>query len=204
MIRRRSKGFTLVELVVSISIFSIVAVMAYGGYRESAANAERAREQARRLQAVQLSLRTMVSDFRMLAPRAVREPVGDGFRACLVRDAAGGYLVEMTRAGWSNTAGTPRGSLQRVAYSLDNGKLVRLHWNVLDPTLDLVPVRRELADRVQRVDVRFMNATREWVDRWPPPDSQAPMNLRQRPLAVEIIVEFEDLGVIRRIAEVTG
>ena len=57
---------------------------------------------------------------------------------------------------------------------------------------------------MQRVDVRFMNATREWVDRWPPPDTQAPMNLRQRPLAVEIVVEFEDLGVIRRIAEVTG
>jgi general secretion pathway protein J len=202
--KRLARGFTLLELVVAISIFAIVGTMAYRGYAESASNAERARDQARRLQAVQLAVRTMVMDFRLLAPRPVREPVGDGFRPALTRDESGASLVELTRAGWSNTAGTPRGTLQRVAYALDNGKLVRLYWPVLDRTLATEPVRRELVGDVERVALRYMNASRVWVDSWPPLGAPGEVGFRQRPLAVEIVIEFKDFGRIRRVAEVAG
>lgn len=202
--KHRAAGFTLLELVVAVSIFAIVGVMAYRGYAESAANAERARDQSRRLQAMQLAVRTMVNDFRQLAPRPVREPVGDGYRAALMRDTSGNGLVEFTRSGWSNNAGTPRGTLQRVAYALENRKLVRYYWNVLDRTLATEPVRRELVDRVDRVELRFMDASRQWVDGWPPQGAPGDGGLRLRPLAVEIVIEFEDFGRIRRVAEVAG
>lgn len=202
--RRASSGFTLLELVVAISIFAIVGAMAYRGYAESASNAQRARDQARRLQSVQLAVRTLVADFRLLAPRPVREPIGDGLRPALMRGGDAGTLVELTRAGWSNTAGTPRGTLQRVAYALEDGKLVRYYWTVLDRTQASSPIRRELADRLQRIEFRYMNSAREWVDTWPPPGAPGQVGFRQRPMAVEIVLEFEDYGRIRRIAEVAG
>ena len=39
-----------------------------------------------RLKEVQRGLQVMVADFRSLAPRPVREPLGDGYRPALARD----------------------------------------------------------------------------------------------------------------------
>ena len=77
-------------------------------------------------------------------------------------------LVELSHGGWPNGAGTPRGTVQRVVYRLEEGKLFREHWTVMDATLATPPVRRELLDRVERVDIRYLTNGREWIAEWPP------------------------------------
>jgi hypothetical protein len=58
---------------------------------------------------------------------------------------------------------------------------------------------------VRTVRFRFMNASREWVDRWPANDGTGLTGSeRLRPAAVEITLELEDWGVIRRVIEVAG
>jgi len=92
-----------------------------------------------------------------------------------------------------------------VAYRLEDTKLKRDYWTVLDRTLAAEPVTTTLVDRVKSVHLRFMDAARAWHDEWPPLGGTAgPDSARQRPIAVEITLELEDWGLIMRLVEVAG
>jgi general secretion pathway protein J len=134
----------------------------------------------------------------------VRESIGDGYRATLLRDPNAVSFVELSRAGWPNGAGTPRGTVQRVVYRLEEGKLLREHWTVMDPTLATPPVRRELLDEVERVEIRYLTSGREWIAEWPPFNNTADLGFYMRPLAVEVTLVLSDYGEIRRLVEVPG
>ncbi len=204
MSRRRQRGFTLLEILVATVILAIMGLMAYRGVAEARVAAAAAEGHMGRLREVQRALHLLVSDFRSLAPRPVRETIGDGYRAALLRDPNSIALVELSHAGWPNGAGTPRGTVQRVSYRLEERKLIREHWNVTDPTLATPPVKRELLGDVERVEIRYMNSGREWVAQWPPFNSTADFGFRMRPIAVEITVVLADYGVLRRLVEVPG
>jgi type II secretion system protein J len=65
-------------------------------------------------------------------------------------------------------------------------------------------VRRELLDRVERVEFRYLTGGREWVAEWPPFNNTADLGFYMRPRAVEVTLVLEDFGEIRRIIEVPG
>ena len=92
----------------------------------------------------------------------------------------------------------------RVAYNWEDDKLVRLHWPVMDRTLSTLPVRTELLDGVQNVEVRFLDTAGQWHLEWPPVDMQGPQRLTARPRAVEFAVELKDFGRISRLVETSG
>jgi general secretion pathway protein J len=115
------------------------------------------------------------------------------------------YGLQFTRAGWSNTAGLPRATLQRVGYRVDQDGLWRDHWTVLDRTQASEPVRVRMLTGVRSVRFRFMNTSREWILRWPAPGTTpAADGDRSRPAAVEFVIDLEDWGEIRRVVEVPG
>ena len=201
---RRPAGFTLIELLVSVVILAVMSLAAYRGVREARQQAEIASGHLARLRDVQRAMQILVADFRSLAPRPVRELIGDGYRAALLRDPNGTSLIELTHGGWSNGAGTPRGTVQRAIYRLEDGRLTREYWTVTDPILSNSPVKRELLKDVGRVEIRYMNNGREWVAEWPPLGSPGDLGFRMRPLAVEIVVVLNDYGELRRIVEVAG
>jgi general secretion pathway protein J len=75
----------------------------------------------------------------------------------LLADARNRYPVEFTRGGWSNPLGQPRAGVQRVAYELDDGRLLRVHWFVPDHTLSEQPVEREILTGVREFRLRFLS-----------------------------------------------
>ncbi len=202
--RRRQRGFTLLEILVAMVILAVMGLMAYRAVTEARVAVENADSHLDRLRAVQRAIQLMVTDFRTLTRRPVRESIGDGYRATLLRDRNSVSLVELSHAGWPNGAGMPRGTVQRVIYRLENGQLIREHWNVMDATLATLPVKRELLDEVERVEIRYLTSGREWITEWPQFGNTADLGFYSRPLAVEITLVLSDYGEIRRLVEVSG
>jgi general secretion pathway protein J len=197
------RGFTLVELLVAMAIFAILSVLAYGGYNNSVKQSEIARGSMKRLEQLQTTVRLLTQDFEQLAPRPVRDVLGDGRLPALLADRRDENLFSLTRSGWTNPAGLPRPTLQRVSYLLDaDGKLTRQYVNVLDATLTNEPVKRELIDRVKSIRLRYMDSQKEWQEQWPPLNAPPATLARSRPVAVEVTLELEDFGVITRLIEV--
>jgi general secretion pathway protein J len=201
--RTRQRGFTLLEILVATVILAIMGLMAYRAVSEARVAVANAEGHLERLRAVQRTMQVVTADFRTLTRRPVRESIGDGYRAALLRDPNASSLVELSHAGWPNGAGTPRGTVQRVVYRLEDGKLYREHWTVLDATLATQPVRRELLDGVESVSLRYMTPGREWIAEWPPIGT-AGLDFVARPIAVEITIVLNDYGEIRRLVEVSG
>ncbi len=198
------QGFTLVELAVALFITAIIFAMGYGAMNQALNDRDAVTVRQERLNAVQGAMRILVQDFSQLAPRPIREPVGDGWQPAIRARQESPELVAFTRAGWANPAGIQRPSLQRVAYILENGTLRRIHWPVLDSPLSNDPLRRDLLDKVKTISFRYMDEARQWREQWPPQvdPSNADKSLRVRPVAVEVTLELEDWGKIVRIIEV--
>jgi general secretion pathway protein J len=113
-------------------------------------------------------------------------------------------LAELTRAGWSNTAGQQRGTLQRVSYALVNDVLKRSYTTALDIVQGTKPQVQDLFGAVKTVQLRYLDGNQVWQNQWPPANLPGTEGLWMRPLAVEITIEFKDWGRVRRLIEVAG
>jgi type II secretory pathway component PulJ len=130
---------------------------------------------------------------------------GPGFQSTFSGDTKTSLpLAELTRGGWSNTAGVQRGTLQRVAYALVDGVLKRSYSTSLDIIQGTPPVVQDLFTGVKTIQFRYLDANQTWQNTWPPPGIPLPENLWIRPVAVEITIDFKDWGQVRRLIEVAG
>jgi general secretion pathway protein J len=199
----RQRGFTLIELLVAIVLLAIMGALSYGAYRNANVQSEALESTAARTRELQVAVAAMVMDLQQLVPRPARETIGDGYRPAL-RAGAAGQVLELTRGGYPNGAGLPRGTLQRVTYVLEGSTLVRQSSAVVDATGSTPLLRRDLLKRVKSISVRFMNASHVWQDVWPPVDAPPEQIAHIRPLAVEFTLDTEDFGAIVRLVEIPG
>jgi general secretion pathway protein J len=113
-------------------------------------------------------------------------------------------LVDLTRIGWSNTAGQQRSTLQRVSYSLVDDVLKRSYQVNVDTVQGNKPVVQDLFTGVKAIQLRYLDGNQTWQTQWPPPTLAQPDSLWTRPVAVELIIEFKDWGRVRRVVEIAG
>jgi general secretion pathway protein J len=202
--RPLQRGFTLIELMVALFITAIVFAMGYGAINQALNSRQALEERQDRLLAVQNTMRILAQDFGQLASRPVRDPTGDSWQPVLKSGQTPQPYLTFTRAGWANPAGVQRPTLQRVSYVLEGKTFRREHTPVLDALLSTQQVKRELLTDVKSVTFRYMDVTRQWRDRWPPQGlaGDPNVNLRSRPIAVEVTLELVDWGKLRRVFEV--
>lgn len=202
MKRRASPGFTLVEVLVALGIFGIMSAMAYQALGQSFSNAELLTARMDRLQAIQRTMSMLGKDLMQAAPRPVRNLIGDGFIPSIRSTQTTEFALEVTRGGWPNPAGLPRGTLQRVAWRIEDGELLRYHWTVLDPTFASEPVITEMMGDVESILFRFRVPGGDWIGQWPPQGVTGARAQRMRPQAVEVVLTLVDEGELRRFFEV--
>jgi general secretion pathway protein J len=205
----RRRGFTLLELLVALFIAAVMFAMGYGAITQALTSRDSLKEQQAHLLELQTAVRVLEQDFMQLAPRPVRQAIGDEPAQPALLGAVPGVqpIVALTRGGWANPAGLQRPGLQRVAYFLENGTLRREYWNVLDPTLASTTTKRDLMTHVKAVTLRYLDQGHQWQEQWPPGTATIraqESTLRQRPLAVEITLDTEAWGKVVRIIEVAG
>lgn len=196
-----SRGFTLIELIVAMAIFTLMAAIAYSGLNNVLAARSQTEQHAKELQQLQISINWLARDIEQIVDRGVRSEYGEPMPALIGNDFEG-YLIEFTRSGWRNPANHARSNMQRVAYAVRDEKLVRAYWRVLDRAEDSKPLEHELLEGVTAVEIRYLGDGDEWQTSWPADSfgaNQTPVTL---PRAVEVNIETKLFGKITRLLRV--
>lgn len=168
-------GFTLVELLVALLIFSMLAVAGVGLLRFSVDAQAATKTRLDSLTAERRIEALLASDAGQAVPRLSRNLAGDSVPA-FEGDATGYTLV---RGGVDPLTDIARPALQKVQVRLENGSLTRRAFPMLDGVEAGPPVA--LARQVARA--RFRYRSRDgWRELWDPirPDLM--------PRAIELIV----------------
>jgi general secretion pathway protein J len=195
--KHRQHGFTLLELVVAMSIFAVLAIMAYGGLDQVLRAREASDRVMNRVAELQMAWSLIERDLEQAMPRPIRDGFGDPQPALT---GGGDSLVELTRAGWPNPLRRPRGTMQRVAYALDGDTLQRWSWNVLDRAQDSEPRKTQLIEAVEAAELRFRDQDGNWGAQWPPSSTNTgPTANLLLPSAIEVALEIEGIGRIARL-----
>ena len=199
---KRLRGLTLIEMLVAVFVFAVLATLTYQALARSLENSEFLTSRMNRVQDIQLAMRFLESDLLQTAPRPVRDELGEQLMPAIQSDASSQFALEVTRGGWSNPAGLPRSTQQRIAYQLVDGELSRYHWYVLDRTFSNEPIQTVLLGDVDAILFRYLRPSGEWVEQWPAVGAGTGVNPQNRPRAVEIVLSLADEGEITRIVEV--
>jgi len=196
----RHRGFTLFELLVAVSILAIISAMAYTGLLQVENARKQLTDTETRLAQIQIAFFNFERDLQQVVHRPIRNQY-DTERPSVA--GQGEYLMELTRGGVRNPAHVARSLLERVAYVVEDDKLERLSWSVLDQAQDSVPLKLMLLNKVTAVDIRFLDSGGNWSNDWPPAATSAGGAAVAAPdpfpRAVSVKLELPDVGSIERI-----
>lgn len=198
---RGQRGFTLIEVMVALAIFGVLTALAYGALARTLSNADMLTESMDRLQSLQRTMSFLTTELLQASPRSVRADLGQ-YEPALLSSFASDFALQLTHGGWPNSAGVPRSTQQRTAYRIEDGDLIRYHWNVLDRTVNNLPVTTVMMTDVDSLTFRFLQVNGEWTDQWPPLSMQTSSNTIALPRAVAIALVLPDEGELTRIVEV--
>jgi len=201
---KTQRGFTLIELLVAMAIVAIIGIMALGGLSEVIRQQTIAQDRADRWREIQFAMRIITQDLAQIHPRPMRDELGETWLPSVLAKPSAQFPMEISRGGWANPAGFPRGSVLRVAYAWEDGMLVRFHWPVMDRAPGTVPIRTELLEDVANVELRFMDQSGTWHLEWPPTGMAGPDTLVMRPRVIDFGLELDDFGRVWRYVETGG
>lgn len=171
------RGFTLIEMLVALAIFSIIAGGALVLLRFSVDAELASRQKTEEMAASRRFLAVWQADLAQAAPRPSRDRAGASHPAI---EAGGQVVLRLVRSGWANVDGAARPSLQKVEYRFENGALVRAGYPFPDGA-DPEPASAVLAS-AGPPSLRFRTADGVWRDRW------EPQRAAELPVAIELSV----------------
>lgn len=164
---RLRTGFTLVEVLIALVIFGLLAVAAVALLNLSLTNREVVREATEAGADFQRMRQLIRADLGQAADRPVATGPGAG---PALAGGQGEVLLLLTRAGWSNPEAAPRASLQRVAYVVTDGRLERRVWRGVDVAEP--PLAQVLLEDARDVRIAFVSSGRTYPT-WPSGEPRA-------------------------------
>jgi general secretion pathway protein J len=197
----RTTGFTLLEVLVAMAVFAVLAGIAYGALVAALDAREGADDRNTRRAAVMRALTVLERDLLQM----VRRPVWDEFAQmspALVIERPPGARLELTRTGRPNPQQAKRSALQRVAYSVENEALVRRTWYVLDRTAQTVPAEETVLEDVE--GIVFEALAGEWSTTWPEAAQDPGQMLTDMPRSVRFVITLPDIGEVARVVPGLG
>jgi general secretion pathway protein J len=188
---RRKNGFTLLEILIALFIFTILSMIMVAGLHSIITSQSATQKRAERMDDLQFALMIMSRDFEQTVNRPITDINGPV-------PAMMGYptTVIFSHGGLANPLGQlSRSSLQRTQYLLEKGKLLRVTWPVLDHSAKIKPDQRVLLTNVSELRFQYLDPQKKFRDSWPPPDKQDAI----LPIAIRVILTLPESGKITQL-----
>ncbi len=196
MTARRESGFTLVEMMVALFAFGIIASGAVLLLRFSVDSEIASRDRLEKIADMRRFTAVLNADLAQAVPRTSRDRRGFVRPAFDTRDDASSTLMlRLTRSGWTNFDNAPRSSLQRVEYHLENGGIERRGYAMLDG--GDAQEGSVLVTGVTDASLRFRDVRGVWSSAWTP---ESPGEL---PVAMEMRLQRSENGAAQAPAVLT-
>lgn len=195
----KTKGFTLIEILVALLIFAIIGILAAMSLKTIISAHRKLKIVDHHLLQLQLSMTLMRRDLLQVIDRKVRDANGDQEPAFL---AHGPMDITFTRTGLVNPLNMRRQSnMQRVGYALQGDQLVRLTWDVLDEPPGAKPESQVILSGVQSLSWQFITNTGTTSEVWPPATGS---NMQREmasdlPKVVLLVMRLKKEGVIQGV-----
>ena len=223
---RSTKGFTLIEVMVAISIFAVVAAGIYRVLSTMVETQNKVVVHSEALRDLQRALWLISMDMNQMVMRDVRKP-NDNRSPALIADADN-YLIQFTRQGLRNPLLLARSDLERVAYSIgpDPDKyavvkdgdrrpdskiknkrtrhLLRHTWSATDKRDNAKETVQVLFRNVDEVRLEFLDTKGNWKDDWPEKKMDDKVHTRALPAAIKMLIKTDKYGDLERIFQVTN
>jgi len=194
-VRIRS-GFTLVEVLIALLVFAILAAAGSAVLSTTITNRLAVKQASDRVADLQRMRALLKADLGQATTRRFRDLNGAiEPQAMATGVEADGALLTLTRAGWTNPGAAPRASMQQVEYRLVDGRLERRFRARLDGSRLGPPqvLQRGITD----LRIAFVSQGRQ-TDVW--------VATTERPLpdAVRIDMTLPDYGPVTQMFLVGG
>ena len=193
------RGFTLIEILVAMAIFSIIGLASTGVLNSVINSDQLSTERFAKLEELQRAMLTIERDILQIVPRALRvngeaiELVISGGEDVLNSDADG---LGFVRTGWHNPQMLlPRSTLQAIGYRVQDQQLQRLYGNYVDNVIGYEPKVKVLLSDIEDFRVSFLTELEQLEEPEEWEESYANANL---PIAISITLVSKTFGEIRR------
>lgn len=192
----RERGFTLLEIIIALFVFSIVSMIVVSALHNVLNTQSATEKKAERLANLQIALLLMSRDFEQVINRPITNASGtlEGFIG--TPDS-----VTFTHAGLVNPFGMlQRSTLQRTQYALNDKVLNRLTWQVLDQAGEIKPDSKSILNSVNKLQFEYLDNKGRFQKIWPPLDQPKAV----APLAVRVSITLENWGKITQLYIIAG
>jgi len=195
----KSNGFTLLEVLLAIAIFSIISLSSFTLFDTILKADEQSQKGSARQNELQRAFLLIERDFLQIARRSIRlngeAPLKEFIYTESDSFSSDNQTLGFVRGGWTNPGLLlPRGNMQSVAYQLNENTLERLHFNFVDAIVGEEPKIRPLITGVEQLTFEFYDG-KKW---------QKVLADKKIPLAIAIELELEDYGLVRRQFLIAG
>lgn len=204
--RSHHQGFTLLELMIAMSIFAIMSTVAYLGLdsimRSDIAN----KQQLEQIGQLQRSLMFLERDLRQAQPRKARISY-DQVLDDILLGVDTSRLLELTVGGHQVlNPESMRSSMQRVRYGLEDNVLYRYQWTHVDYSEAEEPLKMRLLEQVDSINFVWLGKEGK-----PKQDQSEQSSLSSAelvasppimPVALQLELEHQTMGRIIRLLPV--
>lgn len=191
LVPKEQLGFTLIEVLVALAVFAILATLTSSSMYYAFNTTERLRNVSKRVVSMQLAISMVERDTQQVAFRAVR---GNDMRLFSAFIGQPQY-IEFSRGGFTNPkAQEKRSTLQRVALICRENKLIRKRWASLDTNDRNNFTEKVLLKNLKKCQFQFLNHNLQILTDW----QESPLTDTQQsepfPKAIQLTIQEDTLG----------
>jgi len=180
----QKNGFTLIEMMVALLIFSMLSVAGVVLLRGAVNSDEVTAENLGEMAEMQRFVSLIEADLNQAVARPHRDQNGDRTTAFSgPQDGSSDSFLKFISGGHSNINDAPHSNLQRVEYQLKDQTIARLHYTMADGGTISEPAK--LISGISSLEVRYRDKSGLWLNNW------RTERLTDLPRAVELLFTRE-------------